>query len=486
MRSLPLTTPLAVLAGGAVLVYLIARRVTRRNRVLAGATALLFAVALITTLPVMRQAAAGEFVIWPTNGEARVLLAEPGGMLIAATALVLGLGVAIYSGEYLALDRRPDRYYPLLLLMLAGTVGMTLAADIFTLYLFVVLTNASSYVLVAFRRGTETAIEAGFKYAVTSSMGSIMMLAGIGFVFRSSGTLTLPIQAPSTDGWYLLGIAFIAFGLIVKAALFPAHVWLPDAHGRAPSSVSALLSGIIVPVHLYVLVKLGPGLGVPHPVFGWIIVGLASGSMLVGNVMALRQTYGKRLLGYSTVAQVGYMAMSMGLGLAYQRPEPIAAGLLLLVAHALLKGMAFLSKGILHFYCDATRIDDLDGLGRRAPFASGHLAAGLIGLAGVPPLVGFAAKFGILWGMAGIGRWEVWVVAGLYLVNSFVSLGYYLPLVGRLMRSDTSDKPAAHPSAWMQVPVAVMGLTVLLLGIWPTPVWDLAQQAARFLIAWGR
>jgi len=487
-----MVAPLAILGTGAVLVYLLARLITRRNEVLAATTALLLVAALLATLPWAQTAARGELLTWPAVG-VPTLRAEPGAALLAITALVLGLGVALYSGAYLALDQRPDRYYPLLLLMLTGLLGMVSAADLFTLYLLTVLTNASVYVLLAFRRSTETAIEAGFKYAITGSLGSVMMLAGVGYCWRATGTLTLPLTALASDGWHLLGLALITFGLLIKAAVFPAHAWLPDAHGRAPSSVSALLSGILVPTQLYALVRLLLGLAAPRAALGGLLVGLACCSMLTGNVLALRQSYGKRLLGYSTVAQVGYMAAAMGLGMAYEQPALLAAGLLLLVAHGLLKGVAFLAKGMLHLYCNATTLDDLDGLGRLAPFASGHLAAVLVGLAGVPPLAGFVAKFSVLWGLAGAGSGLAYAVGAFYLVNSLVSLGYYLPLIGRLARGTAvqsataaqDDTSSSRPSLWMRAPVAGLTLLAVLLGVCPGPVWRLAEQTAAYLLAWG-
>ena len=226
---------------------------------------------------------------------------------------------------------------------------------------------------------------------------------------------------------------------------------------------------------------------------GGLLVGLACCSMLTGNVLALRQSYGKRLLGYSTVAQVGYMAAAMGLGMAYEQPALLAAGLLLLVAHGLLKGVAFLAKGMLHLYCNATTLDDLDGLGRLAPFASGHLAAVLVGLAGVPPLAGFVAKFSVLWGLAGAGSGLAYAVGAFYLVNSLVSLGYYLPLIGRLARGTAvqsataaqDDTSSSRPSLWMRAPVAGLTLLAVLLGVCPGPVWRLAEQTAAYLLAWG-
>jgi len=485
MSPLPLTAPLIVVAAGAVLVYLLARLLTQDSRFLAAVSATILALALVALLPSLRDAWAGEIRVWPAQGEEALLIAEPGGMLLCACSLLLGLTVVSFSGDYLALDRRPDRFYPLVLLLQAGTLGMALASNLFTLYLFIVLTSVSSYILVAFRRGTETAIEAGYKYAVTGSMASILALAGIAYLLRATGSLSLPFAPRNPDGWHLLGLSLLCLSLVIKGALFPAHIWLPDAHGRAPSSVSALLSGIVAPLHLYLLLKLGLALDAPLVTLGWLLVAIACGSMLVGSLMSLRQSYGKRLLGYSTISQVGYATLAFGFGLVFGEPQAIAAGLVLLVAHALLKGLAFMSKGVLHFYCGATQLDDLDGLWQRAPVASGLFAVALVGLAGMPPLAGFAAKAGILWSLARVGHLSAYLGAGVLLVSSLISLGAYLPLIARLLRPRSTDSEMVRPSPWMQLPLVLLALGSVILGLWPTPIWEMALRAARFLLTWG-
>ncbi len=479
MNPMPAIVPIAILGAGSTVVYLVARVAPRRTSLLAALTASIMAAALGALLSSGPPNRVPSIV---SPGEA--LFLEPGGCLIASTALVLGTIVALYSARYLALDRHPDRYFPLLLLMLAGTVGATLASDLFTLYLFVVLTNGASYVLVAFRRETETAIEAGFKYAITGTMGSMFLLAGIALVFRDTGSLSLPMPAAAPGTGHQLGLGLITFGLLVKAAVFPAHTWLPDAHGRAPSSISALLSGIIVPLHIYLLVKLAMALHAPQPALGWLLTALGAGSLIAGNVLALRQSYGKRLLGYSTIAQVGYMCLAFGLGMALGQPEPIAAGFLLLVGHALLKGLAFLAKGSLHLYYGATTLNDLTDLGRRAPLVSGLLSAALLGLAGMPPLPGFAGKFALLWAIAGLDSRAAYAVAALFLLGSLVSLGYYLPLIGRLLHRAPQTAPGHRHSRWIHLPMVGLAALTLLLGVWPWPVWRMALEAARFLGGW--
>jgi len=337
--------PLLTLGLGAFLVYLVGR-VNRRNEILAALTAVVYALSLGLAVWLGAKVTAVHQPVWAPEGGEVVLRAEPGAILVIYVCQGLGLLVALYSGRYLALDHRYEYYYPLLLLLSAGLTGMVMAADLFTLYLFTVLTSAAAYVLVAFRRRTETAIEAGFKYAIMGGTGAILLLAGVGYLYRETGSLALPLNARGIPPWGALGMALVLAGYVIKGAVVPAHTWLPDAHGRAPSSISAMLSGIVIEVNLYVLVKVGLGIGWPARQLGWLLVGLSLANMTVGNALALMQVYGKRLLGYSSIAQMGYIMMALGLGLVYGQSEALSAGLFLLVGHAAMKGLTFLCKGI--------------------------------------------------------------------------------------------------------------------------------------------
>jgi len=481
MSGLSLPEPVAVLLVGAVGVYSLARLLPNRNTLLASFSALCLALALWRGL--VSNDAVVPLPAQDSLAAAATRTSSGPGVLLVLIALLLGIMVAVYGGIYMSRDRRIDRYYPLLLLMLAGTVGTILEQDLFTLYLYIALSTAASYVLVAFRRDTDTAIEAGFKYAIMGSMGSLLMLSGIALVWRGTGSLALPMALDPADPWQLLGMGLLAFGLLVKSAIFPSHSWLPDAHGRAPSSVSALLSGIVVPVQLYTLVRLGLQLGVHRASFGWMLASMGVVSMLAGNLLALRQTFGKRLLGYSTVAHLGYMLIAFGLGMAYESPETFAAGLLLLVSHALLKALAFLAKGALHYYYDATLLVDLDGLAYRAPLASGLLIFAVLGLAGLPPAPLFVAKLGLFWALPGLAGDAVIAVIALIVLGSLIGLGYYLPIVGRLLRQPAGPVEMQTHAHWIQIPILVLGLLAVAAGLWSTPLWQAALTGAVHILA---
>ncbi len=485
--------PLACLVGGAFIVYITARLITKKNAVLACFTTLILILSLVfvasldakTRLAINRDK---PLPAWGSFEPGSVYLqSDPGALLIAEVALGLGIFVALYSGRYLALDRRYETYYPLLLLLITGLIGMVLAVDLFNLYLFCELMSISTYVLVAFRRQTDTAIEAGFKYLVMGSVGTITMLLGISLVYRVTGSISLPIVNSMAYIEGRIGLGCLMVGLGIKSAVVPLHTWLPDAHGRAPSSISALLSGIVIQSAFYAFLKISLSLGFPADRLGGLVMGIAVLNMTVGNIMALAQQHTKRLLAFSTIAQMGYILFGIGVGLRYSNPAAIQAGFFLLIAHAGMKGLAFLCKGIYHFYFDVTTIEQLRGLALRLPLTTTCFAISLAGLVGIPPLAGFVGKWLILTEVLAVA--DGWVYAGIiiFLVNTLISLGYYLPLIISLF-TPVSHNFESHPppSRWMRVPVAILAVVIVAMGLAPNPWINLTSKIGPYLLTLGR
>ena len=483
--------PLACLAAGALLVALVARVVTRSNGWLAGVTAVAFAAGLAATGVAATRAVAwqAETGAWPMWGSlapgGAQLRAEPGSLLLMGVAMAMGLLVALYSGRYLSLDQRYMTYYPLLLLLVIGLSGVLMAADLFTLFLACELMGIASYVLVAFRRHTDTSIEAGFKYLVMSSAGTMTMLMGVALVYRASGTLCLP-QASVDSVWARAGLACLATGLCVKVGIVPVHTWLPDAQGRAPSSISAMLAGAVEGGALYALLKVCLGLGVAAEALGTLLVVAALVNMCVGNLMALRQTYTKRLLAYSTIAQMGYIMLAIGVGLRHGVAAAVQAGFFMMLAHSAMKGLAFLSKGAFHYGCGVTRMEQLRGVARSLPLVSACMVVAVVGLIGVPPLAGFAGKWLVLAEVLRAADWLAVVGAVVFVANVVLSLGYYLPLVATLFAQPETPPTRMRLSGWMAVPLVVLAGLVLAMGAHPDPWLRLTAGVGPYLLSLTR
>ena len=486
--------PVACLASGAFVVYLVARFVTSRNSLLALFTVGAFAAALATLAFLQPMVDADHLPAWGRFGTGGVFLrADPGALVVIGVALGLGLLVSIYSGRYLALDRRYEAYYPLLLLLVTGLVGMLLAVDLFNLYMFCELMSVAAYVLVAFRRHTRTAIEAGFKYLVMGSVGTVTILLGISFIYRETGQLVFS-QMPGAPGpWTRAGVACLLVGLGLKSAIVPLHTWLPDAHGRAPSSISAMLSGVIVQSAFYALLKVCLGLGFPARSLGTLLIVLSLFNMTLGNGLALVQTRTKRLLGYSTIAQMGYAMLSIGIGLRHALPAAIQAGLFIILAQAVMKGLAFLCKGACHFYDNATTIDELRGTADQMPLIAAVFSVALAGLAGVPPLAGFTGKWFVLISTLQSSDPLGYLGLVILLLNSLLALGYYLPLIGTRFASLPANQQGnaesvegrIHVSLWMVLPIVTLGGLVVAIGLYPAPWLDWMADAGTYLLGLG-
>jgi formate hydrogenlyase subunit 3/multisubunit Na+/H+ antiporter MnhD subunit len=336
-------------------------------------------------------------------------------------------------------------------------------------------------------------------------VGTIVMLMGIALLFRSGQSLALPptigvADIPSGGRWARLGLACLMVGLALKSAIVPLHTWLPDAHGRAPSSISALLSGIVIQSTFYAGLKVSLGLGFPARSLGWVLIWLSMVNMMLGNGMALVQTSAKRLLAYSTVAQMGYVMLSVGIGLRWKSPDAVAVGFMLLLAHAVMKGLAFLCRGACSFYAIGSEAEDesIDGLRgtlARQPLVAVIFALALAGLIGVPPLAGFSAKwFMLLQALrtaAADTPWTpqptmIYVGIVVFALNNVASLGYFLPMIGAVLNpAPELPGPARRrlrTSLWITVPLVGLGLAVIAIGVYPGPWLEWMGAIADYLM----
>jgi proton-translocating NADH-quinone oxidoreductase chain N len=360
----------------------------------------------------------------------------------------------------------------------------------------------TSYPLVVYYTHDRTSLEAGIKYLVQSATGSVFILLGIALVLLSAGTLdVLEVRATLAAGaggglWLLAGVLFV-IGFGVKIAIVPLHTWLPDAHAQAPSGISAILSAVVIEAGLIALLRALSALAGGSVTWGALLISFGLFNMVLGNLLALRQQQVKRLLAFSSIAHVGYMILGLGIALYVGTAAGAQAGFFHLVSHGLMKGLAFLAVGALLFGLqhqigeahEATHkgltVDDLSGAARRYPFIALALSLALMGLAGLPPLVGFMSKWQIL--VAGAQTQDVFILLILIAaaLNSVLSLGYYAPLINRLYRRE----PAAVVSAGravpmsMTLPLALLAVAIVVLGLMPVLAGWVTIPAAVDLMA---
>lgn len=416
------------------------------------------------------------------------------GLLLAALSLGLGTLVVLYSGPYITAEHGREKYHALLVAMVAVMVGLGCASDLFNLWVWFEAMAISSFLLVAFYHEQPASLEAGVKYVVQSAVGSALVLFGIALVLADTGTLDLlQIRAAAGDSQMLLAAgALFVIGFGVKAAIVPMHTWLPDAHSQAPSGISAMLSGVVIEAGLVALLRALSALAGVTGSWGQLLMAFGVLNMVLGNLMALRQTQVKRLLAYSSLSHIGYMLVGLGIALYAKDASGAQGSLFHMLNHGLMKGLAFLAAGALLYTLHIASgdhspltVSDLDGAAQRYPLIAAGLSLAVLGLGGLPPLAGFMSKWQIF--AAGFETRNGWIEALVVFaaLNSVLSLAYYAPLVNALYRR-TPSAAVQHGqplSIWMWLPVNALSLAVIAVGFWPGLLRWLAEPAGKALMA---
>lgn len=418
-------------------------------------------------------------------------------LLLSAAILALGVMVSLFSGPYIGHEDGQEKYHALLNAMIGAMVGLGCAADLFNLWVWFETAAVASYMLVAYHSDRGASLEAGVKYLVQNSVGSMLVLLGIGLVFSQTGTLSLSelkslIAGGSVPRLPLLGAgALFCIGFGVKIAIVPMHTWLPDAHSQAPSGISAMLSGVVIQTGLVALLRALSVIIETSAGWGTLLLVFGAVNMVVGNLLALRQTQVKRLLAYSSLTHVGYMLLGLGFAVSFGQAEGAQGGVFHLLTHAAMKGLAFLAAGCLLFALRLSRGDagplttaDLAGASRRYPVTALALTIALLGLGGLPPLGGFMSKWQIFASGVRSGNPIAIALVVFAVLNSLLSLGYYAPLVSIMYRNEQSEAVigGSRVPLAMVVPLVLLALVVVAFGVWPALASGLTGPAGRVVL----
>ncbi len=359
------------------------------------------------------------------------------------------LMTAIGSGAALACALEkfgggPWRFYALFFLLLGSMNGILLTGDLFNLFVFYEIFSVAAYLLVAFSMSWQ-ALEAGLKYLVLGTIGALFILLGTAFTFMATGVLNMALLAEalaSIPRETLTAIsACLVLGLTIKTGAFPVHFWLPDAHSSAQTAVSALLSGVLIKVSIYALMRVCYifFLGTNGTVFLAITV-IGSFSVLGGHLMALRQDDIKRLLAYSTVAQIGYILIGIGCASA----AGAAAAVFHAFNHMLMKMGLFITAGNLSEEKGTREICGLTGSWKSHPLWVSAFAVLSAAIVGIPPLNGFMSKWFIILSSAGTGTF---IPALVIAAGTVISAAYYLKILSAFISPEEGSSGDLPPSA---------------------------------------
>ncbi len=334
--------------------------------------------------------------------------------------------------------RRIYLFYIAYLLCLTGLLGVTITGDTFNLFVFLEISSLSSYVLISLGNDRR-ALTAAYQYLVMGTIGATFYVIGIGLLYASTGTLNIEdlsnrIAIGAADRTLGAALGFLIVGISLKLALFPLHLWLPNAYTYAPSVVSAFLAATATKVAVYVLLRILFTIFNADFAFGIIPLGdilmvLALAAMFVASTVAIFQDNIKRMLAYSSIAQIGYMI----LGISFYTATGLTAGILHLFNHALMKGGLFLALGCVFYRIGSVRIDDMAGIGREMPWTMAAFVVGGLGLIGVPLTVGFISKWYLIQAALELGWWPIAVLVlaasllAVIYVWRVVEVAYFMP-----------------------------------------------------------
>ncbi len=321
-------------------------------------------------------------------------------------------------------------FYAAFLLCFLGLVGICLTGDIFNMFVFLEISSLASYALIGMGKNRR-ALTASFHYLILGTLGATFFLLGIGMLLAATGTLNMQELAsmlPEIENRPLLHTAFalIVVGMALKAAVFPLHLWLPNAYTYAPSTVSIFLSATATKVALYALIRcLFDVFSLGYMLESWLpqaFLLIGAIAVIYGSWIAVGQREIKKMLAYSSVAQIGYIVIGIGL----VSDAGLRASLVHIFNHALMKGLLFMAAGLLLYRLNSTSYESISGMGKRMPVTFGALIIGALSLIGVPGTVGFVSKWSLAQAALEQQQWSIVVVL---LAGSLLAVIYCWKLI---------------------------------------------------------
>ena len=384
--------------------------------------------------------------------------------VIFLVALIASV-VLLYAPHSISAElpgHRANLFYTAYLLCLTGLMGMAITGDAFNLFVFLEISSLSSYALIGLGRDRR-ALTASYNYLIMGTVGATFYVIGVGLLYMMTGTLNMvdlavrlqPVLMTST---VLAAFAFLTVGISLKIALFPLHLWLPNAYTYAPSVVTAFLAATATKVAIYTFLRFFYGIFGAEFAFDVLhldrfLVPLGLAGAVIASLVAVYQKNIKRMLAYSSVAQVGYMMVGVGL----VSVTGLTATLVHLFNHAVMKGALFLAMGCIVLRVGACELEDMRGIAKRMPVTMAAFVAGGLSLIGVPLTVGFVSKWYLVQGAIERGWWPVAVIV---LLASLIGLAY----IWRVVEVAYFHEPVGKTALATEAPLSMLIPTWMLIG----------------------
>ena len=423
----------------------------------------------------------------PIGIEYRIDIVNAWVLVIVATIGAVVAPYAITSVEREVDPHRIPLFFTAYLLCLCGLLGITITGDVFNVFVFLEISSLSAYALISLGR-QRRALTAAFRYLIMGSVGATFIVIGIGLLYVMTGTLNMAdLAALLPEVWdsrtVKVAYGFLGVGICLKLALFPLHLWLPNAYAFAPSPVTAFMASTATKVAVYMLLRFFLSIFGGHFSFDvmgldLVLLPLALVAIVSMSLVAIFQVDVKRLLAYSSVAQIGYMI----LGLSFASVTGLTATLLHLFNHALMKGALFMALGCVVYRIGSVQIGAMAGLGKRMPFTMAAFVVGGLSLVGVPLTVGFVSKWYLILGA--LEKGGLWMgVAGIVLLTSVMALVYVWRVVEVAYLRDFVGDDRVREAPWsLLVPTWALVLANLYFGIDGVRTSEVARGAAEVLM----
>jgi len=403
---------------------------------------------------------------------------------------LIGAVIMPYARRSVEKEIAPERqawFYTLYLLSLCGLLGIAITGDAFNVFVFLEISSLATYGLIALGRDRR-ALLAAYQYLIMGTIGATFYVIGVGLLYSMTGTLNMADMASrlsdiENSRAVLTALAFLTVGISLKLALFPLHVWLPNAYAYAPSMATAFIAATATKVAVYLLLRyiftiFGAAIIFTRLPVAEIFLILSLAAMFGASIVALYQDNVKRMLAYSSVAQIGYIT----LGIAIANKTGLTGGIVHLFNHALMKGALFMAIGAVFYRIGSVRIDDLAGIGKRMPITMGAFVIAGLSIIGAPGTVGFVSKWYLGLGAMEHGWW--WLVF-LLVASSLISVVY----IGRVIEVvwfrplSKAARRAKEPPLSMLLPTLLLSAATIYFGFDTSVTAGIAGRAAEWLLA---
>ncbi len=481
---------------GALLVYLAGRKTEWVRNILSAAIALYTFKEVISLYPLIQQGIVEyRYLIVPIIDYELFFRVDSLSFIFAALMSFIWLLATLFSWAYMADEHAKTRFFSFFLFTLGGCLGVVLTGDLISLFLFFELMTFSSYVLVIHEEDKQS-MDAGNVFIILGVLGGLVLLMGIFLLYSAVGTLEIrpllsELTASGANQPLILLMFLIGFG--VKAGMVPLHIWLPQAHPIAPAPASALLSGLMIKIGAYgilrVVLMIFTGTEVVEDavlfaewsnVFGYIIIWIGIVTMFLGALMALQQTMAKKILAYSSVSQMGYILLGVGCA-AYMGADGamgFVGAIYHIINHAFFKAGLFMMVGAVYIHTHELDIEKVRGMAKKFPFIAGTFLVAAFGIGGIPGFNGYTSKTLVHHAIeeAYLVNNDPWlfIAEKIFVLTSAMTVCYFIKLFRGLFLGEVPEKydKDYHPSPVVYLTMGVFAASIIFIGIFPQVIYQ--------------